>query len=135
MGYSKQSEDFVIVPTYPRHIVPQLNFYGSSIRHGIFWGLNFGPGIFLGFVWSPRDFFGFWFLPPFNHPCHLKSRVPPPPGVHRCSQIINQTLSLVFLVSIVTGFHWNLYTLVSAVHEWILNWMHVVCCCCTFCYY
>ena len=45
-----------------------INFYGSEIRHGIFWGLHFGPGIFLSF-----DFF-----PPFNHPCHLKSRAPPP---------------------------------------------------------
>lgn len=26
--------------------------------------------------WS-RHFLGFWFLPPFNHPCHLKSWVPP----------------------------------------------------------
>ena len=56
------------------------NFYGSEIRHGIFWGgggLNVSPGIFLSFVWSPRDFLGFWFLPPFDHPCHLKSGVPP----------------------------------------------------------
>ena len=27
-------------------------------------------------VGSPRDFFGFWFLPSFDHPCHLKSVVP-----------------------------------------------------------
>ena len=52
------------------------NFYGSEIRHGIFGGLNFGPGIFWRFVWDPSDFFGFWFLPPFDHPCHLKSGVP-----------------------------------------------------------
>ena len=31
-----------------------------------FWGVKF---------WS-RNFWGFWFLPPFNHPCHLKSRAP-----------------------------------------------------------
>ena len=28
-------------------------------------------------LWS-RDLFGLWFLPTFHHPCHLKSRVPPP---------------------------------------------------------
>ena len=40
---------FVIVPKYTSHVVPQINFYGSEIRHGIFGGLNFGPGIFCGF--------------------------------------------------------------------------------------
>ena len=30
-------------------------------------------------VWS-GDFLGFWFLPPFDHPRHLKSGVPQPPG-------------------------------------------------------
>ena len=35
-----------------------------------------------GFVWwvsvgSRRDFWGFLFLPPFDHPCRLKSGVPP----------------------------------------------------------
>ena len=71
---------FMVVPMYPCRMVPQINFYGSEIRHGIFWGggggLNVSPGIFLSFVWSPRDFLGFWFLPPFDHPCHLKSAVP-----------------------------------------------------------
>ena len=52
------------------------NFCGSKSRDWIFGGLNFGPGIFWGFVWSPNDFFGFWFLPPFDHPCHLKSPSP-----------------------------------------------------------
>ena len=37
----------------------------------------FGPGIFWGFAGSPRDFFGSWLLAPFDHPRHLKSRVPP----------------------------------------------------------
>jgi len=44
---------------------------------GFFWGLIFGPGIILGFVGSPRDFFGFRFLPPFDHPRHLKLGAPP----------------------------------------------------------
>ena len=43
-----------------------------------FWGLILGQGIVLGFVWGPRDFFGVWFLPPFDHPHNLKSRVFPP---------------------------------------------------------
>ena len=45
---------------------------------GFFRGLNFGLGIFGGFVWSLSDFGRFWgiFLPPFDHPCHLKCRVP-----------------------------------------------------------
>ena len=30
------------------------NFYGSEIRHCIFWGLNFGPGIFWGFDFCPH---------------------------------------------------------------------------------
>ena len=34
-----------------------------------FWGVKF---------WC-RDFFGFWVLPPFNHPSHLKSGIPPFP--------------------------------------------------------
>ena len=46
-----------------------------------FWGVNFWSRDFLGsFVGSPRDFFGFWFLPPFDHPHHLKSRVSPALG-------------------------------------------------------
>ena len=42
-------------------------FYGLEILHGIFWGVKF---------WA-RDFFWFLYLPPFDHPCHLKSGVPP----------------------------------------------------------
>ena len=37
----------------------------SSVRD--FFGVN---------IWS-RDFFGFCFLPPYDHPRHLKSGVPP----------------------------------------------------------
>ena len=34
-----------------------------------------------GGVLSTRDFLRFPFLPPFDHPCHLKSGLlPPPPG-------------------------------------------------------
>ena len=45
-------------------------------------GVNVGPGIFFwreGGVLSPRDFLRFSFLPSFDHPCHLKSGVIPPP--------------------------------------------------------
>ena len=46
-----------------------------------FWGVNFWSRDFVGgFVGSPRDFFGFSFLPPFNHPYHLKFRVSPALG-------------------------------------------------------
>ena len=79
LGYSKQFKD----SWYLYHLIwwdmmLSGNFYGSQIRHWIFWGLNFGTGIFFGFVWSPRDFWGFWFLPPFDHSRHLKSGVSPP---------------------------------------------------------
>ena len=43
---------------------------------GFFGGLIFGPGIFLGFDGSAGDYFRFWFLPPLNHPCHMKAGVP-----------------------------------------------------------
>ena len=42
-----------------------------------FLGVTFWSRDFWGFVWSPRDFLGFWFLPPFDHPCLLKSREAP----------------------------------------------------------
>ena len=58
-------------------ITPFWNFWGPQNRRGIFWGLIFGPGIFLGFAGSPRDFLGSWLLAPFDHPRHLKCRVPP----------------------------------------------------------
>ena len=60
-------------------ITPFWNFKGPQNQHGIFWGLILGSGIFLGFAGSPRDFFVSWLLAPFDHPRHLKSRVPPPP--------------------------------------------------------
>ena len=54
-------------------------FKDHKIGMGFFGGLIFGPGIFLGFTGSWKDFFGSWLLAPFDHPHHLKSRVPPPP--------------------------------------------------------
>ena len=47
---------------------------------GFFAGLSFAQGIFLVFVGNPRDLLGSGFLLPIGHPCHLKSRVPFPPG-------------------------------------------------------
>ena len=38
-----------------------------------FWSNDF----FVFFLLSPREFLGFDFCPPFDHPCHLKSGVPP----------------------------------------------------------
>ena len=43
----------MIVPTYPGHIVPRINFYGLEIHHGIFGGLNFSSGIFSRFCLKP----------------------------------------------------------------------------------
>ena len=68
---------FMVVPTYPCCMVPQINFYGSEIRHGIFGGVKCQSRDFFEFYSRPREFLGFWFLPPFDHPCHLKSGVPP----------------------------------------------------------
>ena len=51
-------------------------FKCHKIGMGFFGGLIFGPWIFLGFAGSPKDFFGSWLLAPFDHPRHLKSRVP-----------------------------------------------------------
>ena len=51
-----------MIPRYPGCVVPLK----------ILWPRNS-----LEFVWSSRDFLGFWFFPPFNHPCHLKSEIPP----------------------------------------------------------
>ena len=44
---------------------------------GTFNGHKIGMGFFGGFAGSPKDFFGSWPLAPFDHPRHLKSRVPP----------------------------------------------------------
>ena len=50
-----------------------------------FFGVNFWSREFFGgFAGSPRDFFGSWFLAPFDHACHLKSRVPPTGAVLSC---------------------------------------------------
>ena len=51
------------------------NIKAQKFSMGFFGVLSFRPGIFLGFVGIARDFFfGFGFLPPFEHPHHLKSR-------------------------------------------------------------
>ena len=63
---------FVVVPVYPSRVI--LRKFGK----GSFWGqFNFWSRYFLGFCLNPREFFGFWFLPPFDHPRHLKSGVLP----------------------------------------------------------
>ena len=57
---------------------------------GNFWWLGNSTLDFLGVKFWSRDFFVFWFLPPFNHPCHLKSGVP-----QTCK--LNRRLSHVYL--------------------------------------
>ena len=59
---------FMITPTYPGHLVPITNFYGSEIRHRTFWGLNFGPGIFLGFDISPHSIISVTWNPEYPLP-------------------------------------------------------------------
>ena len=47
-----------------------------KFRMGFFGGLKFWSRDFWGFYVKPK---GCSFLPPLEHPCHLKSGVPPPP--------------------------------------------------------
>ena len=62
------------------HLMLSGNFYGSKTRHGIFWGLNYGPCIFFFFFFlKPKGFCWVLIFAPFDHPCHLKSGVRPPP--------------------------------------------------------
>ena len=56
----------MIVPSYPSRVVPLEIFIAQKFD-------------FLGVKFWSRDFFKFWSLPPFDHPCHLKSRVYNPP--------------------------------------------------------
>ena len=54
----------------------------GKIKMGFFWRLFLGKGTFLGLVGGSKDFFWVLILPPFDHPCHLKSGVHP--GVSHC---------------------------------------------------
>ena len=68
----------MIVPTYPGHIVPRINFYGLEIHHGIFGGLNFSSGIFSRFCLKPWGIFlGFHFPPYLIVPVTLNLEYPP----------------------------------------------------------
>ena len=62
------------------------NFYGSQIRHGIFWGLNFGSGIFFGSHWNPWDFGEVFIFAPIRSSLSLEiqSALPPPPPQAVC---------------------------------------------------
>ena len=72
-------------------------FWGRKILASIFWEAWFKKGFFWIFktcvsifrvisfnaFWKfleARGFSGFWLCPPFDHPCHLRSGVLPPPG-------------------------------------------------------
>ena len=54
----------------------------GKIGMGIFLLLFFGKETFLGLVGGPKDFLGVLILPPFDHPCHLKSGLHP--GASHC---------------------------------------------------
>ena len=84
-GYSKQSEDLWWHPRIPRGIVLQIKynqtcfvtfFKAWKFGMGYFCGLIFGPEIVLGLLEAVGVFLGLRFLPPFDHPWHLKSGVP-----------------------------------------------------------
>ena len=51
-GYSKLIFLFFVLYHF---MLPENFYYGSEIRHGIFWGINFGPAIFLGFDFCPHS--------------------------------------------------------------------------------
>ena len=44
-------------------MLPGNFYYGSEIRHGIFWGINFGPAIFWVLFEAQGIFLGFDFCP------------------------------------------------------------------------
>ena len=51
-GYSKLIFLFFMLHHF---MLPGNFYYGSEIRHGIFWGINFGPAIFWGFDSYPHS--------------------------------------------------------------------------------
>ena len=51
-GYSKLIFLFFVLQHF---MLPGNFYYGSEIRHGIFWGINFGPAIFWGFDSYPHS--------------------------------------------------------------------------------
>ena len=63
---------FLIVPSYPGSVVPLEIFMAWKFGMGFFWG-KFWSTDFWGFCSSP--------MPPFDYPCHLKSRVPLGPSL------------------------------------------------------
>ena len=70
----------MVEPAYPGRVILRIKYNQTTFAAvGFFGGLMFGPVILLGFVGSPRDFLGVDFLPPFDHPRHLKSGLPPFP--------------------------------------------------------
>ena len=54
----------------------------GKINRGFCLRLFFGKGTLLGLVGGPKDFLGVLILPPFDHPCHLKSGLHP--GASHC---------------------------------------------------
>ena len=84
-GYSKQSEDLWWHPRIPRGLVLQIKynqtcfvtfFKAWKFGMGYYCGLIFRPEIVLGLLEALGVFLGLRFLPPFDHPRHLKSGVP-----------------------------------------------------------
>ena len=64
----------------------------------IFMAWKFGIGFFGGYILVQASF-GFSLLPPFDHPCQLKSGVPPPPAIMR--QIMAQSIRSLAVIMVV----------------------------------
>ena len=75
LWYSKLM--FLFFMLYHYILILSGNFYGSKIQHWIFGGYILVQGFFGGLFEAQGIVLGFWFLPPFDHPCHLKSEVLP----------------------------------------------------------
>ena len=67
------SRDFLGIQNY-LSIFRVISFYASW--KFLLW-LGNSAWDFLGDKFWSSDVLGFWFLPPFDHPCHLKCGVPP----------------------------------------------------------
>ena len=81
-----------------RHWTSDIRHLTSDIGHR---GVKFLSKVFWGFCLKPQGFFGFLYLPPFDHPCLLKSGVPPPPPQPPTSEY-GTPLRIIFEMSIVS---------------------------------
>ena len=69
-----------------QHLISNVYIFHTVLYHlmlfKIFKARKFGMGFIFGVNFWRGEFLRFWFLPPFDHPRHLKcgaSPLPPPP--------------------------------------------------------